>query len=207
MRRDGVIDVAVLRRRPKRGDDAGMTLVELLVSMAIMSIVMTIFTTGMVLMYRSANDAEARADAQAQVSLALQRLEKEVRSAAGIGMPYIYGGVDPRVEFVTVGTAEAECVQLRVSGGRLQLRRWMYQSSPAQPTPWTTLASGVTSPQPFSRRLANDAVGYQRLRIQLRVVSGGGPTRVTKDSDLELPALNSTRETGPDTCAEGRTFP
>jgi type II secretory pathway pseudopilin PulG len=186
-----------------------MTLVDLLVSMAIMSIVMSIFTTGMVLMYRSANGAEARADAQSQVSLALQRLDSEVRSAAGIGLPDTFSNGDPRVEFATVETAEVECVQLRVSGGRLQQRRWMYQSSPAQPSPWITLASGVTAvpSQPFSRSLATDDVGYQRLRIQLRVISGGGPTRVTKDSDITFTALNTSRETGENTCAEGKALP
>lgn len=201
-------NVTEFQRRLRRGDDTAMTLVDLVVSMGIMSIVMAVFTTAVVRMYRSANVADARANAQTQIGLALQRLDKEVRYASGIGQPYLAGG-GQRIEFLIIGTAKAECVQLQVSGGQLRQRMWTYQSPPVRPTPtpWTTLASGLTSPEPFTFVAVSDDVGYQRLRVRLTAVSGGGSTQATRTSDITFTALNTTRETATDACAEGKNLP
>jgi prepilin-type N-terminal cleavage/methylation domain-containing protein len=199
------------RRIPWPGvsDDAGVTLTELLVALSILTVVMTIFTTGIVQMYRSSNVGDARSTAQQQVSLALLRLDRQVRYAAEIGAPRAVGA-GQYVEVLRPATGgRQECLQVRSAGGLLQQRTWAAGVSPAAPTPWSVLASGVTSATPFSllAPLDTDTIGYQRLRVRLTTTAGGGAASVTKSSDITFTALNSTRDSGTTPCSEGWTLP
>ena len=184
----------------RRADDSGSTLAELLVSMSIMTVVMTIFTAGIVRMYRTANTTEVRAIAQTQLSLALLRLDRQVRYAAGIGLEYS-SGADRYVEYLVIGTGGAQCYRLRLSGGRLQQRTWPSGSSPT--LSWTTQASNLTSTYPFRRIDADDAVGFQRLEVDL-ATAGAGSAPATK---IRFTALNTSREPITNTCDQGRGLP
>src|SRR3954454_8418783 len=91
-------------RRPwVAAGDGGVTLVELLMSMSIMLVVMAVFTTGIIQLYRVSNAAGARSDAQARLSAALLRLDKQARTAAGISAPYLNGG-NQYVELLVIRT-------------------------------------------------------------------------------------------------------
>jgi type II secretory pathway component PulJ len=192
-------------RGPGPDAEAGVTIIELLVSPVIMSVVMAVSTTTLVGMYRSANAIDARADAQTQISLALLRLDKQVRYAKGIGEPHLVGD-SQYVELEITTTAGTRCLQLRVtgagqpSGGQLQQRTWTPATTP--PPTWTTLASGVTSPRPFRYVPVTDSVSHQRLETRLTSVSGGGSRRVSKDSDITFTAHNTDRLTETNVCLE-----
>jgi prepilin-type N-terminal cleavage/methylation domain-containing protein len=60
---------------PMTRDDDGFSLVEAMVGMVIMAIVGAVFTTGIVQVFRTARDNEARATTQAGISQALLRLD------------------------------------------------------------------------------------------------------------------------------------
>ena len=62
-------------------DDAGVTLIELMVAMALMSVFGTIFLSGIAQMYRAANRAEAMTTTQSQISIAFGRLDTQIRYA------------------------------------------------------------------------------------------------------------------------------
>jgi prepilin-type N-terminal cleavage/methylation domain-containing protein len=185
----------------RRGDDAGVTLLEVMVSMSVMAVVAAIFTAGIVGMYSTANGTEARATAQTQLSLALQRIDKQVRYASGVGREYSAGD-DRYVEYLVAGVTDARCYRLRLSNGRLQQRTWASTAPPPVVWPWATLASGLSSIHPFRRVDADDAVGFQRLEVSLTAAAGAGsPAPATR---LTFTALNTSRQTVGDPCVEGR---
>jgi type II secretory pathway pseudopilin PulG len=204
-----------LRRRGS--DDAGFSLVEVLVNMALMSTVGAIFTASIVQVFRATNTMDTQAQAQTQVRLALQRVDTEIRYAYDITEPTTAAEAAADsgiwyIEFLRVDgtTAAQECNQLRLSAGVLVLRSWTPGSSPPA---GTALASNIdmslyasgSATVPFelqdagSTPLASSsaAVGasfspdYQRLRLQF--VTAVGQRRMS--SDVTFTALNTTLAT------------
>jgi prepilin-type N-terminal cleavage/methylation domain-containing protein len=195
--------------RMRAGADGGLTLMELVVGMSVMSIFMTIFSTGIVQMYRAANKNEATSTAQSQLNLAFLRLDKQIRYAAGVSAPDVYGP-DQYVEYLTTNTGTAICTQLRLelATGQLQQRTWTQDATPLAPTGWNVLASGVTSTQPFTFAAADDTYNFQRLQLRLETSSGAGETASSKQTDITFTAMNTSLSTSSDTiCTEGRPIP
>src|SRR4051794_39056844 len=129
---------------------------ELLAAMSIMTVVMTLATVGIVQLHRLGERSETRSAAQSRISQALLHVDELIRNASSISQPHPErAGQAPGwyVEILTLrragSTAQRHCVQLRVSGGRLQERTWPYRSFPITPTRGRTLASGITSARPF----------------------------------------------------------
>lgn len=205
------------RRRP--AGDAGVSMVEVLVTMAIMTTVGAVFTGAILQAYGAANKVETRAQAQAQVRLAFQRLDREIRYAYGISAPSTAqeAAADSGtwyVEFLRVDsqTGVPECRQLQLKNGKLSLRRWTPSAPPASGQAGTVLASDIDmnvfatasapgSPVPLERQVAGStpfasagshySPEFQRLR--LRLVTVVGDQRMS--SDVTFTALNTTRAT------------
>ena len=209
-------------RRPRTRGDAGVTLIEVMIAMGVMSIVTAVFTTAVIQVYRSVNAGENTSVTQTQLRLALQTLDREVRYSSGITVPsaaavrgawYVeFLGVDSR-------TGAAVCRQLRLdASGVLQQLTWTPGSPPVAGTAGQTLASGLVLPgggvaAPFERQAAGSlpyatpstGIGftpdYQRLRLRLTTREG----TATSVSDVTFSALNTSRETtDPNLCIEGR---
>jgi type II secretory pathway pseudopilin PulG len=192
----------------RRGPDDGITLVEVVVAMSIMSIVMAMFTTAILQMYRSANRNESASTAQSQLHLAFQRLDKEIRYASGLSTPGLVGG-DPYVEYLTVNTGTRACTELRLhlATGQLQRRTWTQGVAP-QPGGWTALASNLDPGTPFTVTVADPTYNFQRLRLTLSASAGNGNDAVVRQSDVTFTALNTSLATSSATvCAEGRPVP
>jgi competence protein ComGC len=199
-------------------DDDGLTLVDVLTSMAIMTVVMALFTSGIVQMYRMVNGTDAKSVAQTQVSVALLRLDRDVRYAAGISTTGPNAGVSSSAtvdylvrETKTVAgalTVVPNCKRVRVLGTRLQQVVWPLSMTDVTRLgttyPWTTLATGITSPAPFTYRAPTAEVSYQRLTVTLQATSGSGSTAVHKHSTVTYTALNTTTRSSNDDCALGR---
>jgi type II secretory pathway component PulJ len=180
----------------KEDGDAGFTLVDTLMSTVVMTIVMAVFTTSILAMYRSARTVENKSVAQTQLSVALQRLDREVRYAVGISRPYNGG---KWVDFLVVQQDRRQCVQLKVANGTLARRTWTYQQ--AVGAAWNTLATGVTSTAPFGYVGPTATMGFQQLQVNLTVTAGTG-----RDANAAtFTALNSSRSTGNDYCSAGRS--
>jgi type II secretory pathway pseudopilin PulG len=202
---------AVLRERlnrVRRTGDAGITLVELVVSMTIMSVVMAIFTGGIIEMYNSANKNESLSTAQSEVNIMFLRLDREIRYAAGISLPDVVGG-DSYVEYLTGSTGTALCTELRlnVALGQLQRRTWLKGSTPSPV--WTPMASGVTSGTPFTFAAADATFRFQRLELKFNTTSGSAVSSVTTtQTDITFTALNTSQSTvSAAACTEGRSYP
>ncbi|MBG0821111.1 hypothetical protein HS048_10240 [Planomonospora sp. ID91781] len=129
-----------------------------MVSISLMGVMMVIFTTGVLQVYRAVNGVEALSASQSQLQTAFQRLDKEIRYATWISEPSVPIRDNRYVEFAYVEPAEqdpqtgqvvkppqAMCGQLRLdlNRGVLQLVRWTPGSPPAEGRPGETLASEI----------------------------------------------------------------
>jgi prepilin-type N-terminal cleavage/methylation domain-containing protein len=212
--------------RARRPDDAGFSLIEVLVSMGIMSILMTIFTTAILQAYRVSGRAESISIAQSEIQRGFERFDRELRYASWVADPAMVGTSTWYVEFA--GADGTECMQLRfrtapASGpgeangeGVLQLLRWTPGSPPTPGEPGQTVASQLLTPAagvpPFDRQEANESpyqsqgsdftTDFQRLRIRLTSRVDDAEATV----DMTFTALNTSRSTtdAAQPCREGR---
>jgi hypothetical protein len=184
--------------------DGGLTLVDVLVSMTIMTVVMAMFTSGIVQMYGMVNGTDSKSVAQSQVSIALLRLDKDIRYASGISIPYLLSG-NQHVDFLLPTAGSPMCVQLRVAAGKLQRRTWTWNVNPFAAKPWVTLASGITSPTPFSYTGSTTDIVYQRLTVDLKATAGSGAAVVTRNNKVTYTALNTTAKSTNNDCIAGRS--
>jgi type II secretory pathway component PulJ len=193
-----------MRTRPD--DDAGFTLIDMMVAMTLMTIVMAVFTGAIVRMYRVANNVDAKSVAQASINVAMQRLDREVRYAKGISTPYLVNN-NQYVDMLSIQRVGAntvqQCIQVRVVSGVLAQRTWTFQASPLNLSAWVPLANGLTSATPFTYRPPNDSVGYQQLTVAL--ASGSGSS--ADSNTTTFIALNSDRTTSQDYCNAARAIP
>jgi type II secretory pathway pseudopilin PulG len=177
--------------------------------MAIMSIVMAMFTSGILQIFRTANKNESTSIAQSQLNLTFLRLDKEIRYASGISVPALVGA-DWYVEFVTVNTGVAVCAELKLvaSTGQLLRRQWPQGMTLLAPGPWTPLASGVSAPQPFTFHAADATANFHRLQLRLTARSGAGDSASSTETDVTFTALNTSLATSSAAvCTEGRSVP
>lgn len=212
--------------RDRRSDDAGYSLIEVLVTTGIMSVVLTMFTTAMLQAYRATGRAESYSIAQSDLHRAFQRFDRELRYASWVGVPGTVGTGASTVYYAEFAGADGEsCLQLRLEPGDqsgnarngrgiLQLLRWTAGSPPASGARGQTVASNlvVDATPPFERQAA-DAKPYsdsdftsdlQRLRIRLTSRVDGATARV----DTTFTALNTSRDTpAANRCQEGRPTP
>jgi hypothetical protein len=197
------------RRRP--AGDAGVTMIDVMVAMTLMSIFMGIFTDVVVQMFRSANQNQAVASAQTELTTVFLRLDTEIRYAAGISDPGPSpAGTDSYVEYRTVNTGTAVCTELRLetASGQLQSRTWPEAVTPPAPTAWIPLASDVTSPTPFTLWPADTTLNFQRLQLTLDAGVGADVASAARRLDVTFTALNTTLGTDSTTaCTEGRAVP
>jgi prepilin-type N-terminal cleavage/methylation domain-containing protein len=201
--------------RPR--DDAGVSLIEVLVAMGIMAILMAIVTGAVAQIYHAVNRVDSLAETQSQINTAFVRLDKEVRYARGVSDPAVVGG-DYYVEYVRSVNSVDTCVELRLrtSTSELQRREWTKNASPLAPSAWTTLASNVTATTPFTVTAADSGslVGfrYQRLTLAMTAIVGGGASGntgsgragATRQTNVTFTALNATASTNSTTCIEAR---
>jgi prepilin-type N-terminal cleavage/methylation domain-containing protein len=192
------VSAGIARRRARPfGDDDGMSLIEVLASMSVMTVLLAVVTGALIHGYRLTTRAESNSVAQSQVTVALQRMDRQVRYAAGIAAPYQVAGV-PYVRYEVVEPGARRCYETRVQNGNLQQRSRPLGA--ASYSAWTTLAGGVrlTDPDtgaavvPFTLLDATDANDHQRLRVQVFAQSRGG-SAATRDGDVTFTALNTTR--------------
>lgn len=144
-------------------DERGFTLVELMVTMSILSIVMALITGTTIFLQRSINETDQRYDDLGQARVAMDATTKWVRSAITVA-PFTQPFSIARRSQVTLltnvdvgGGTPPRRVDLRVVGGALQEQVWAgtingsgnWQLAGGAPRT-RTIARGVTSTQPFT---------------------------------------------------------
>lgn len=217
------------RRRPGAGrdrDDAGSSLVEVMASLAVMSIVMVVFAGSILQVYRTSAKTEAISIIQATLQNAFQRFDRELRYASWISQP---GRVGTAWYVEYAGYDGATCGQLRLetastspqnspndANGVLQWLTWSPATPPVAGTAGQTIASNLVTPDssgPFERQAAGVAPGantgvggeftpdFERLRVRVSSRVGDSTAQV----DTTFTALNTSRDTSAtNDCSRGR---
>jgi hypothetical protein len=175
-------------------------MIEVVVSMTIMSIFMAIFSGSLYQIFRGLNTSESIATAQGQSGVLFARLDREVRFASTVGDPEPIGPVW-YVEYRTIvdDPATPRCVSLRyiVVGGEGQLQRNEWVAGTAMATgAWSVLASKVTltgaSPPFVIPALGTDIL--RRLTVNVTINYGGGGTDSRTEFRVTFTALNSVAQ-------------
>lgn len=149
-----------LRRRLHEQD--GITLAELLVSMAVMSIASVIFLTTLSSIQTAVSREALSTEINNQARLALQTIDRHIRSGNVLytppadGTSIIVYTQSNAPSFKTASYSGNRCVEWRVSSGTLQSRWW----PSAHPSDW---AGGVVGDRPSTpwRTVATGIVNYQ----------------------------------------------
>jgi prepilin-type N-terminal cleavage/methylation domain-containing protein len=95
-----------VKRLRRSGADTGVSLVEMLVVLVLLSVVGAITTTGMIKATQSARQTQDRAEALADVEKGLQRMSREIRAAHPINIG--------AVRHAPIASASADAVQVRI---------------------------------------------------------------------------------------------
>ncbi|WP_041831937.1 type II secretion system protein J [Actinoplanes sp. N902-109] len=223
-----------MTRERHRGDDEGVSLVEVMVTLGVMGVLMVLFTGAVLQVFRTTTVTDALSEAQQQLTVAFQRFDKELRYASWIADPS-----DPAkaanpatatqyVEFA--GAVATDCYQLRLAPGAdglgvLQLLNWTAGTPPKPGTPGQTIASDVVmdgkpaflkqgyGTQPFASATpapgssSSTVVGrdFSPVFQRLEVQLTTRATAGTAHIDTTFTALNTSNSTSTtNTCSEGR---
>lgn len=201
-----------------RGDDDGVTMIEVTVSLTLMAVLMTIFTTAVLGVYRNVNRTEAIATAQSQLNTAFLRLDKDVRYASGISVP-VLSGDNYFVEYLNTSLGTEICTELRFGAktGLLQRRTWNRTVTPIAPSGWVVLASTLSvqtdevtgaalDPFVFVAADPTKTTGTSNFhRLQIRLAVKGKDAKDVATSTIAFAALNtSLATTSSGICTEGR---
>ena len=136
----------------RRSGQDGMTLVELVVAMSMLSIVLLIFTSVLASVQRTVVENQRYSEANDAARLALQQLDRELRSGNVINDPsapptgypannslLIYS----QANLPTRGQAQCELWKI-TTNHELQVRRWIPGSSTWE-TEWRTVAEHIVN--------------------------------------------------------------
>lgn len=212
------------RARAPHGD-AGTSLLELVVGMAIMAVFMGMFTTAMLAMSNTTNAVQVVSDTTNQATDAYLRLDREIRYSSAISTPaYDTTSGMWHVEFLTTVIARSgtntvsntgQCTQLAVappSGtktGVLEQRTW--NTTDSAPGSWVQLANSLTNygsasatspfPTTVSTAGGNASSSMQQLTIRL-ILAQSLSSSVSTTSAFTFTALNSSTSNTTPVCQQ-----
>ncbi|MBU2664643.1 prepilin-type N-terminal cleavage/methylation domain-containing protein [Actinoplanes bogorensis] len=138
------------KQEEERGD-SGMTLIELLVGMGLMSVILVIVMGGLLEVYSSTNRVDSVTVARDQLTTSFRRLDKEIRYANWVATPGAVNG-NWYLEYAT----SAGCRQLALKNGVLTTASWTLPSTtPGTPTTIGTNLALTGTTAPFTVYLPN----------------------------------------------------
>lgn len=193
-----------LRRRLRRGaaDDAGMTLIELIVAMGVFTVLVSVFMAGIVIMTRSTVRTDVTAASGDSVRTVFERLDRQVRYAESINYPGtgVSGAVyvEFRVSATVSSNGKAMCTQWRWDPATQHLERRSWEDAPGVvPAAWSVVATKVladsdTSGRPYPFQVSTASATEPRQRLTLRLTVGSLPVGTTIDSETTFSARNSS---------------
>jgi prepilin-type N-terminal cleavage/methylation domain-containing protein len=196
----------------------GFTLAELVVATAILSIVLLVFTTTFATIQRSVSEQQVRSINNDNVRLALENLDRLVRSGNVLTDPSIVN-----TDCKATGSAyqclvaysqangttllPARCIQWRVDGTILETRWWEPGEKATTTTAWREVATGIqnlqTSPVTQTFRLDPDPMKQGRSVEVLFIVGtgAGGIDGPVARVEASLTARNTSYGYLSDACA------
>lgn len=171
----------MIRKRPvvigsiDHNRDAGLTLVELLVSILVFAIFITILLSSILGITGASTQAQVISRAASGALIVFQNFDREIRYADSINYPGSSVSGRRYVEFRTPAASSNDnvttCSQWRFSPstGLLESRKWV-DTTPFAPTRWTTRLSVVFddgADYPFRVKAAGDGSAMQQLTLSV----------------------------------------
>jgi len=173
------------RLREGRRGDKGTTLVELLISMTIFSLALAMVYSVLITVQRQTKDQTSRADSVGNARLALQQIDRQVRSGNVLYNP-ASETLPLSMRVYTQANGDQRCVQWQVFNGKLRSRSWSPTwTTDGQVSAWAIVAHDVvntTATPPFALQGGSTAYGSRLADVTLLVKSptaGGKPVNVT----------------------------
>ncbi len=166
-------------RRPAERGEHGVSVVEVVVTLALLAVILAIFSSQMVAMFDRVHTASRRSESNDSVRLAIQELDRQVRSGNVIHDPgdEIPAGMSLRVytqSNARTATEPSRCVLWRIVDGRLETRAW--STSGVWLTDWRVVAehlrnsSTADPPTPaFEFYEADSGFGQRIVQVSLLV--------------------------------------
>jgi prepilin-type N-terminal cleavage/methylation domain-containing protein len=187
--------------------DEGLSLIEMMVAVGLMSVVLALFGTGMTQIFSAGNNNQALTVATQQLHNAFIRLDRNIRYASGISKPGAGVGVaagNTYVEYELTNTGTSVCTQLALVADSRQPGVFLLQTrsktGSGAVSGWSTMASDLTSASSFSRLDATTAVrANQQLTIALTAQEPGNADVKTDTVTFAFTALNTSTDTTSDT--------
>lgn len=191
-------------RRPRGLRDGGFTLVELLVSLALFSVLLGIFGAALSLMFRNVRYQQGASDGLDASRKVLSLFDKQVRYANAIETPGTTGTAGSLTWWVEwqsgVAGQQQTCTQWQLQpSGQLRVRTWQNPLVSGGPitgmTAWSTKATRVM-PQsgvaPFAFPPASVLLTTTRQQLVVSFLASYGAPVVKSPSSVTLTALNTT---------------
>lgn len=175
-------------------DQRGSSMVEVLLTLVVLGTVISMVLGGVTSLQGVVAGAAGRSAQNDEARLALQQIDREIRSGNVFYDPALES--DPVNDVVpsmalrvytqanaTTRTPGSRCAQWRISDDLLQTREWAPNDFAATVTPWRTVAEGIvnrTAEPPVPAFAKSAPSGYGALvRISLVVDGGDGePTEI-----------------------------
>lgn len=165
--------------------DAGLTMAELVAAMAVFSVLLALVGLTLPALLRDAQRSAAGSEATTSAALAVQHVDRQVRSAMAVYPPGAEaapctttstpsGGSCLRVLTMTGGSAR--CVQFSVLAGELRTRSWSPPGPPSPVPPWSVLARGLTNGPTEPVFAQTTSGGPVTVRVLTRAPGGSGST-------------------------------
>jgi prepilin-type N-terminal cleavage/methylation domain-containing protein len=205
--------------RPRRdlGSEDGFTLSEMVVASAILSIVLLVFTTTFATIQRSVSEQQVRSINNDNVRLALENLDRLVRSGNVLTDPSVvntdckatgspYQCLLAYTQANGTTALPARCIQWRIEGTTLQTRWWVPGQKATTTTAWREVAAGIRNlqiPGTQTFRLDPDPLKQKRsVEVLFLVGTGaGGVDGPVARVEASLTARNTSYGYLSDACA------
>ena len=176
-----------------RRGDAGLTLVELLVAMSLFLVAITMFGGSLYVMQRMQITDDQYSQANDQVHLALQTIDRQIRSGYVISVPVAPAGADAAVKIYTEAGGKPRCVMWVVANPAVQDPRLAPGTKSLYTTAWDPTGTDTTVPS--SLQTFNATSKYwipmaSDLWNWLVVPGPVQPFTVTSGNTSILPTLN-----------------
>lgn len=142
-------------RTPSPDDQAGFTLVELIVAMAVLAIAMVVLLSSLTVIQRAVVNEDLRSQNVDQARLAMQSIDRQLRSGNLLYNPNAESPAGFTLRVYTQAYAlqdvssyvggTSRCALWTIDDqDRLQYRYWP-QGRPSEATDWQTIASGIVN--------------------------------------------------------------
>ena len=165
-----------------------MTFPELSIVILLMAIAGAFFYTFLFSIQRSVGTQEQRSENNDAARLAIERLDREVRSGNVLYDPQNEAGVagvtaaNYALRVYTQSNQAARCVQWRVKAGRLERRSWT-PNNPPSTLAWTVVTEGLVNEQqsvePF-RRDNDPSTSGRTVLVEFLAGDAGNPDELAR---------------------------